>query len=500
MFGNFVWWEGVVEDRIDPLKLGRCRVRILGYHTNNKASGTGIPTENLPWATPMQPVTSAAMNGVGTTPLGPVEGTWVFGFFRDSKDAQDPVMLGTVGGIPQEPADPQLGFNDPNGRYPLQTHIGEQDTNRLARGGGVIPVPLKTESGTTSEDSPSLNFKRKSRTKDVPIARAGDMTTSIANTTKNNGIYDEEPIWHEPNPRYGGVADSDTEYLTTVELSSSYPHNHVRMSESGHVEEWDDTPTAERLHKFHKSGTFEEIQPDGTKVVKVVGSNYEIVLGNDNVVVNGTCNVTIGGDCRLRYKQDLVVEVEGDYHLNVHGEMRTKISGNQTTEVFGDRKTTINVNDDLKVGNANQDCQQIINIDGNRTTNVTGNVDETIQGNLQELTYGTMGTIVFDNASLISVKDINVSALGKLGLSTDSNCDITVTGNTVFKTTGTYSQLVKEKTILEYQKELHETQQGHYYLYNGNDTSTVKEQGFTDHVCPNTRNGTNSCNTAEVVD
>ena len=127
MFGNFVWWEGVVEDRIDPLKLGRCRVRILGYHTNNKQD---IPTDGLPWATPMQPITSAAMNGVGTTPLGPVEGTWVFGFFRDGKDAQDPVMLGTVGGIPQEPADPQLGFNDPNGRYPCLLYTSPSPRDR----------------------------------------------------------------------------------------------------------------------------------------------------------------------------------------------------------------------------------------------------------------------------------------------------------------------------------------------------------------------------------
>lgn len=30
---------------------------------------------------PVQPMTSAAMSGIGTTPLGPVEGTWVVGFF-----------------------------------------------------------------------------------------------------------------------------------------------------------------------------------------------------------------------------------------------------------------------------------------------------------------------------------------------------------------------------------------------------------------------------------
>ena len=33
---GYIWWHGVVEDRKDPLFLGRCRVRILGWHTENK--------------------------------------------------------------------------------------------------------------------------------------------------------------------------------------------------------------------------------------------------------------------------------------------------------------------------------------------------------------------------------------------------------------------------------------------------------------------------------
>ena len=77
---GFVWWQGVVEDRYDPLYLGRCRIRILGWHTEDK---TDMPTESLPWAYPVQPIISAAKTGVGISPTGPVEGTWVVGFYRD---------------------------------------------------------------------------------------------------------------------------------------------------------------------------------------------------------------------------------------------------------------------------------------------------------------------------------------------------------------------------------------------------------------------------------
>jgi len=47
---GFYWWVGVVEDRDDPLMLGRCRVRIVGYHT---PIVTELPVEDLPWAHPI---------------------------------------------------------------------------------------------------------------------------------------------------------------------------------------------------------------------------------------------------------------------------------------------------------------------------------------------------------------------------------------------------------------------------------------------------------------
>lgn len=90
---GFNWWIGVVEDRMDPEKMGRVKVRIFGYHTDNK---TLLPTVDLPWAVPIQPITSAAVSGLGSSPLGPVEGTWVIGFFLDGLDMQQPAVFGTI--------------------------------------------------------------------------------------------------------------------------------------------------------------------------------------------------------------------------------------------------------------------------------------------------------------------------------------------------------------------------------------------------------------------
>ena len=96
--GGFVWWQGVVEDRHDPLYLGRCKVRVLGWHSENK---NDQPTAGLPWAYPVAPITSASQTGVGTSPIGPVEGTWVIGFYRDGEAGQEPMFFGTIGGIPE---------------------------------------------------------------------------------------------------------------------------------------------------------------------------------------------------------------------------------------------------------------------------------------------------------------------------------------------------------------------------------------------------------------
>ena len=124
---GFLWFIGVVEDRMDPKRLGRLRVRCLGHHTEDKNK---IKTEDLPWAHPMNPITSATVSGIGQTPLGAVEGTWVVGFFSDGVTAQQPVIMGTLPGVPKETPSGAKGFQDPNGVYPK--YAGESDVNRLA--------------------------------------------------------------------------------------------------------------------------------------------------------------------------------------------------------------------------------------------------------------------------------------------------------------------------------------------------------------------------------
>ena len=107
---GFVWFIGVVEDRQDPYLIGRVRVRCFGHHTGDKVK---LPTEDLPWAQVMLPVTSAGISGIGQTPLGLVEGSHVFGFFRDGEARQEPIVMGSMPGYPGELGDTTKGFYSP---------------------------------------------------------------------------------------------------------------------------------------------------------------------------------------------------------------------------------------------------------------------------------------------------------------------------------------------------------------------------------------------------
>lgn len=87
---NFVWWVGVIENRVDPLTLGRCQVRIFGWHNENSVI---LPTADLPWAQAMIPINDSKHFSA------PRLGEWVLGFFMDGEQAQIPVMMGVLPGL-----------------------------------------------------------------------------------------------------------------------------------------------------------------------------------------------------------------------------------------------------------------------------------------------------------------------------------------------------------------------------------------------------------------
>ena len=283
---GFQWFVGVVEDRQDPKTLGRLKVRCLGHHTEDLNK---LPTADLPWAHVMNPITSATVSGVGQSPLGVVEGTWVVGFFTDGPSAQQPVIMGTLPGVPSTlpTKDSNIGFQDvTNANYPKYK---ETDVNRLS-------VNEKDENGNEINPHSSLTIRRADRDLAVGVAQIDGVAGEILGTSGlNTAVTGLGQIDADLDSLSGGAwSEPPSPY------AAEYPYNHVYESESGHVKEFDDTAGAERIHERHMSGTGYEIGPVGTKVTKVVKDNYEIISNDDFLHVRGTRRQTVDEGVRIR--------------------------------------------------------------------------------------------------------------------------------------------------------------------------------------------------------
>ena len=340
---GFQWFVGVVEDRNDPQKLGRVRVRCLGYHTEIHEK---LKTEDLPWSHPMNPITSATVSGIGQTPLGPVEGTWVVGFFSDGADAQQPIIMGTLPGVPNElpTKDGSKGFQDRlNANYPK--YKNEPDTNRLA---------------VNDEENPHPTLTLRKADRDIAVGVANtDITTVVDDIVQ----ADQSAFWDEPETTY----------------AAKYPFNHVMETEGGHLREYDDTVGAKRIHERHSSGTGYEIFDDGTKITRVKKDNYNIVSADEYCHIQGTARETIDGG--LRVKVNNSAQASNNYAIEVGS------GANVTIEVQnGDINLISQLGDvNLKAGkNMNIDVAQALNIKvGGAITETSKSKTESAEGTHQ---------------------------------------------------------------------------------------------------------------------
>ena len=402
---DFVWWVGIVESRADITKTGRYRVRIFGYHTSNTED---LPVKDLPYAPVINSVTTAGTSGIGETP-NLLPGSTVIGFFSDGDEAQMPVILGSIAGLPAEKNEDltvEDGFNDPNKKYPRGgfdepkpegfAGVGEPDLSRLAR-------------DAAAEEHFSLQRKRAEREVDIRTAAAPSVQTDEILDDKE-GIDYEGQKWEEPYARGKGPyntfkmeeftpkywdAKADMESggdgipKEPGTYTSMYPFNLVKETETGFTTETDNTAGNERYAWYHPVGNYEEVQADGTRVNRIKGSDYEIVAKDKNVLIRGSCNITVLGDAKMLVTGNKYEEVEGDYFLTVLGDRVTKINGNDVKSVITDENTTIKGMRTVRV--ALDDNETII---GSQTESVGKFKTETVVGNVTETFNANHNTFV----------------------------------------------------------------------------------------------------------
>jgi hypothetical protein len=362
--GGFLWFSGVVEDRQDPLKTGRLRIRILGHHTENKNT---LPTADLPWALCVLPITASGVSGIGQSATGLLEGSWVFGFFRDGTYRQEPIILGSLPGRPIQYGRPDKGFSDPNIRpnktikdgeivdkenendfdvsvYPR--NINEPDVNRLAV-------------NDLNKPHPSLAIRNSERELNIATADFNAILTASGDQIAGS----DGTTWNQPELPYAAV----------------YPYNHVYETESGHLKEYDDTPNAERIHERHRSGTSTEISANGTLTNITKGDHYTLIDGDRQTYVQENNDLTING----RYK--LYINKNGQ--TNNHYDIQIGPGANVNIQVDnGD----INLHTLTGRLNLNSGGDTNLKVGGSLTIDVAGNLIQNVEGNTTQQTTGTV--------------------------------------------------------------------------------------------------------------
>ena len=174
--------------------------------------------------------------------------------------------------------------------------------------------------------------------------------------------------------------------------NAKYPFNRVIETESGIIVELDSTPNNERIHIYHPSGSYEEIRPDGSKVVKnkgveilvdekskavSIGGNYSLRIGAGvNVEIDGDAIITTNDKLTLNTKKDVVINSESENGIGIISNSKLNVQANE-----------VNIKSPVVTFTAESNNPNIT-VKNNATVNVINNVDITAGGNVNLTSSG----------------------------------------------------------------------------------------------------------------
>jgi hypothetical protein len=168
-------------------------------------------------------------------------------------------------------------------------HIIMPTTGANAKGIGTSAVGL-------NENSKVFGFRVDSKLSYIigsfPYA-VDDSNHSVSGYARGNGPVQKNYITE--------LGEKETKY------AAKYPYNKTITTEGGHVLELDDTPKAERIHIYHKSGSYVEIFPDGTIITKSMNDSTSVTMNDHAISV-------VKGDLQI-------VANEGNIEINSNGDL-----------------------------------------------------------------------------------------------------------------------------------------------------------------------------------
>ena len=341
-----------------------------------------------------------------------------YGF--DDKTAGNEVIPNTYYG--SDIRSHSYGFGDPSGKYPYNRVNGQSSINSLSKG--------QTQNSIITK-------KQNTRRIAIPVA--------------------DGSTWDQPHSAYAAV----------------YPYNVVKETESGHFEEWDDTPGHERIHRYHRKGTFEEIDQNGSKVVRIVGDQYTIVDRNGFVSIEGRANVTVSGNINVLCLSDANVKVEGSAKMDVGGSMDIGVAKDFTLACGGDIKLwangTMNVQSAQSMHLYTEEVmyahsEKDINLTSDNMTKISSRHDMHISGR------GNVNVSSDKDVNIISDNDMYITSGKDTNIVVSGSCRHDVQGDRHNKTGGSLYEVVSNATNQHYNGYWHVTSDSEVDIHSGGST------------------------------
>ncbi len=189
--------------------------------------------------------------------------------------------------------------------YPLPADLDLPSVPRLAQGGAAAQadailkdkIKFTTKGVNIGSGKPSF-WNRLLGAVSAAAPNLNPVVNQLFRDRKN------QSTWSEPVTPY----------------AAQFPYNRVQQSVSGHVIEIDDSPGAERVHIFHRSGSFIEFHPDGSVVYRTMGNGYSVTMADSHIKVNGKFHVAVDGGCTVYSKGNIDVQSDGDVNVQSKGD------------------------------------------------------------------------------------------------------------------------------------------------------------------------------------
>ena len=198
------------------------------------------------------------------------------------------ILAGSQSSKPDHSAFIQQPLKKPGAKIYTQVDANKK-LNKHPDDGGLVPKKSRLSylGGPVADIIPGSEGDKEPNDTNMSSLAYGDIDShpiaSVQKLDKQWVITSQGDVCSEPEDSYAAV----------------YPLNKTSTSESGHFRELDDTPGAERIKESHRSGSYYEIHPDGSKTTKIVRDNFEVIIGSDYTKIKGTCAVHIEQDAEL---------------------------------------------------------------------------------------------------------------------------------------------------------------------------------------------------------